>query len=586
MEDREWRRHAAGDALRRQRRWGIGMLAVGVLVVLGWRGVVLTAQRFKEPTLAREFASIRQFEQDLNPNGANTRLVFCQDTKDGVGIYYCDMAGGKPRLLCEQAEKGRSWKRFTLLGWAPDDSLFACAFPDKKQDQEFILIFDGRTGELVSKVAADQSLVQLGWLSNDSFAYSAGGNSVRIVIKQPKGEWAHKRFFENVATNMANFTVVSANLVAWRDSRGIMGLSLDSGATERIWEASTNRLTDFSYSNAGNEYLLNCSDGEGQYLLRFRPEDKRTINLGRISSHQAYVRKAGWNGKRWRYACLTNDLAGSAFYVRSSEMAAPLLVPWHGGVRSFTLHGNHLFFSSDPDGEAPGIWDYDMSAPTIKCVVASTSGPLSHSIGRPSSRLVMTNAFGELRYCRLWTPPRVLPDRRYPVLLAQEFNEWFPYWQIAAQGGWYVAVADRPFYNSWDGERTRTWVEDVSRLYEIMAQNLNADTNRVYLYACSAETYYLCQFMDERPELARGAILFSPGSLPDPSRLQNRRLLLVDGTADGDAKKRLSEFQDRAAEKGNEVTLFVQDGAGHIAASGTTEYDRAQEFWRFMAGQP
>jgi hypothetical protein len=565
------------------KRWAIGMLAGGIVFLSGWRGVVAVARHFNEPRLVREFDSIRQFEQDLNPNGANTRLVFCQDTKDGVGIYYCDTAGGKPRLLCEQAEKGRGWKRFTLLGWTPDDSLFACAFPERKNDQELILIFDGRTGELLSKVVADQSLVQLGWLSNESFAYSVGGSSVRVVRKQPNGEWAHKRFLENVATNMGNFTVVSANVVAWRDNEGIRQLNLDSGSSERIWEATTNRLMEFSYSSAGDEFLLNCSDVDGQYLLRFRPVDQRTISLGKISSHHAYIRKARWNGKRWGYACLTNDPAGSAFCVRTSEIAAPVIIPWQGGLRSFTLNGNHLFFSGSPDGEAPGIWDYDLGAATVKCIVGSATGTLNHGIGSRSTSLVLTNSFGEQRYCHLWTPPRVVAGHKYPVLLAQEFNEWFPYWQIAAQSGFYVAVADRPFYNSWDGERTHTWAEDVSRLREVMAQNPSVDTNRVYLYACSAETVYLCRLIEERPALARGVILFSPGALPDPTMLHDKHILIVDGKADGDAMKRLSEFQDRAAEKGNDITLFLQDGAGHVNASGTTECNRAREFSRYLA---
>ena len=100
------------------RRSGLWLLLGGFLLALGWRGCVVFTKWLKEPQLLREFDSIRQFEQDVVPNSANTRLVFCQDTADGIGIYYSDTVGGKPRLLCEQKEKGHSWKRFTMLGWA------------------------------------------------------------------------------------------------------------------------------------------------------------------------------------------------------------------------------------------------------------------------------------------------------------------------------------------------------------------------------------------------------------------------------------------------------------------------------------
>jgi hypothetical protein len=318
-------------------------------------------------------------------------------------------------------------------------------------------------------------------------------------------------------------------------------------------------------------------------LLWLNPQNQEIFNLGRISSHKAYIRKATWNGHGSSYAYLTNDLAGSAFCIQNGEMAKPIAIPWYGGVRSFTLNGEQLFFSGNPDGQTPGIWEYDIKSQTFKGIVSSISDLLKNNIGSPSLCQVMTNSLGEQRYYHLWRPAHVLPDQKYPVLLAQELNSWFPYFQIAAQSGCYVAVVDRPFFNTWDGEPENTWVEDVSSLYEIMAHNPNIDTNRVYLYADSRETSFLSELMNERPSLVKGAILFSPSGLPDASILQNKRILIVDGKLDGDATKRLSEFQDQAIRKGNTVTFFLQDDAGHIPASGTTERNRATQFAKFVS---
>ena len=574
-----------GDSSTKQKKQvGLGILLGGVLLVLGWRGVVVGTRWFKEPELLREFGSVRQFVQDVIPNSANTRLVFCQDTPDGIGIYFCDAAGGKPRLLCEQKELGHSWKRFTMLGWAPDDSLFACGFPDTKRNQELILIFDGRTGEPAGQVVADENLYHLAWLSTNAFAYSSR-TFVRVVTRQANGSWSHSRYFQDVAASIEDFTAVSATSVAWRDGRGICLLDMGTGSAEKLWEATTNRLVEFTYAGDADEFLLNCSDQEGQYLLRLRLGEKRATMLERIGSQQDYIRNAVWSRSAHAasYACLTNAPAGSAFCIKAAGAAAPAVIPWHGGVRSLTLSGGQLFFSGYPDDQAPGIWKYDLASETFNCIVPGTSGPCKNNLGQPATVAVMTNSLGEQRFYHLWTPRHVAPSRKYPLLLAQELNTWFPCFQVAALRGCYVAVVDRPFFNTWNGTFEHTWAEDVGSLYEIMAQNPSVDTNRVYLYACSAETFYLTRLMAQRPGLAKGAILFSPGALPNPASLHNSRFLIADGSADGDAPKRLPEFQDRAAAEGNEITLFFQAGASHMVASGGAEHNRANLLYRFLS---
>ena len=566
------------------RRSGLWLLLGGFLLALGWRGCVVFTKWLKEPQLLREFDSIRQFEQDVVPNSANTRLVFCQDTADGIGIYYSDTVGGKPRLLCEQKEKGHSWKRFTMLGWAPDDSLFACACPENKLDQELILIFEGRTGEPLAKVVTDPNLYGLAWLSADAFAYCSR-TSVRVVTRQASGSWVHGRYFQDVARNLEDFTAVSANSVAWRDGGGIWLFDFASALAEKIWEATTNRLVEFTYSRDANEFLLNCSDDAGQYLLRLRRGVEQTSNLGRIGSQADYIRNAVWSRSAHgaSYAFLTNDPAGSVFCVKTARSETPTTIPWHGGVRSFTLSGGQLFFSGYPDNQAPGIWRYDLASEAFNCIVPSTSGPCKNNLGQPATVVVMTNSLGEQRFYHLWTPRHVAPNQKYPLLLAQELNTWFPYFQIAAHCGYFVAVVDRPFWHTWNGNHERTWVEDVGSLYEIMARNPNVDTNRVYLYACSAETYYLSRLIADRPALPKGAVLFSPSALPDPSILQDKNILMVAGKGDAQAIKRCPEFQDHAAEHGSAITLFFQEDAGHMLESGPAERNRARQLYRFLS---
>ncbi|MGA9780199.1 MAG: hypothetical protein WBS33_18215 [Verrucomicrobiia bacterium] len=560
---------------------GIG----AVLFVLGWRALVVAVRFFDEPDIVRQLCTIPQFEQDLSPNHANTRLVFCQDTEAGVGIYFCETDGGKPRLLCEQKEKGSRGRFFSMLGWTADDSLLACAWPDNQQDQEFILIFDGHTGQLVDKIGADQGLNQFAWLSAGSFAYSSGGTSVRVVMKQTDGSWTYKRYFPNVATNMDNFIAVSPDSVAWRDGDGIWSLNVNSGSTGKIWEATTNRLVEFTAAGDGSGLLLNCSDDAGQYLMWFDPQNGRTVDWGRISDQQNYVHQATGDGRGAGYAYLTNISTGSAFCIKTAAMTALAVVSWNGGVHNLTLNGNQLFFTGNPDGLAPGIWEYDIESKSVNRIVYNTGGLPNNDIGNPPVCGVMTNSLGERRFYHLWAPLHVSSGRKYPILLAQELNYWFPCFQIAADSGYYVAVVDRPFFNTWNGNPEQSWVEDIDRLYSVMAGNPSVDTNRVYLYACSRETFFLSRLMNDRPSLVKGAILFNPTGLPDPSVLRDKRILLVDGKNDGDAIRRLSEFQDRAAQEGGKITLFLQSDTGHVSASGTTTHDQARQFAGFVSNQ-
>jgi hypothetical protein len=118
---------------------------------------------------------------------------------------------------------------------------------------------------------------------------------------------------------------------------------------------------------------------------------------------------------------------------------------------------------------------------------------------------------------------------------------------------------------------------------ETAVRSLNIDTNQVYLYACSAETYYLSRTLEERGDLFRGALLFEPSALPEAVGLRDKRIFVIDGTVDGDATTRLPHFEDKAASQGGFITLCLQNGAGHSPDSTEAERDRAMEFASFLS---
>jgi len=531
----------------------------------------MATQYFREPRIVRELCSIPQFKQDLIPNHANTRLVFCQDTERGVGIYFCNTDGGKPRLLCEKIENRLRWQRFTMLGWSPDDSLFACAWPDNNQDKEFILIFGGTNGEQLAQIGADQDLYQFAWFTDNSFACSTR-TDVRFVVKQGKNSWEYKRHFEKMAANLDNLTAISDHSVAWQEAGAIWLFVFGAEQPQKIWEATTNTLVEFTYARSSGEFILNCSDENGQFIIRFSPGSKGIAGTERIGNQQHdFVSKVKWVDGDPRYAYvnwLNNRGHWPDLCIQTKPNLDPIRVPWEGWIENFSLSGDHLFFTGSENGKLPSIWEYDIKSKTIRCVVdGSTRESAYAKIAAPLIGAV-TNALGNAKTYYLWQPAQVSVGEKYPLIITKQFWNWFPYNQIAVNEGYYFAIVDESC---------------VAALREALATYPNVDTNRVYLYESSAATAFASELIWENPELWKGAILFSPISLPDFSKMQNKRMLIIAGKDDDGQFARLSEYQNQAAASGTPVTLCFLAGADHIPNSVVSERTRARQFARFLS---
>lgn len=548
------------------------------LFVAGWWLLRVAVEHFGAQKIADKYTAIRQFKQDLNPNHANTRIVFCQDTEHGVGIFFCNTDNGQPCLLCEKKENGLQWRRFTMLGWSSDDSLFACALPDEKQEKESVLIFDGQKAEKLAQLTVNQGLHQFVWLTTDTFAYSTH-TDVGVVIRRGN-DWEHKRYFEKIATDVENLIAYSSHSLAWRDGKNIWSFDIDSGTPPKsIWEA-TNTLVEFTCDSG--ELLLNCSGEKGQYLLRFDPRENRIVDAGSIGPYQDYIRNVSWTRYGPAYAFLTNNLAGSTFCMKSGENS-DAFVTWDGGVGSFTLNGQHLFFTGNSESGTPKIWDYSLESKTFTAVCSSKGDWAREFVTRPAICGVLTNSLGQKRFYHLWMPNSLEPSKRHPVLLAQEMNNWYPYLRIATECGYVVAVVDRPFSHTWNGSQQRTWMEDVEGLYAILTNNAAIDARRAYFFAYSAETFYLSVLLNREPQLWEGAVLFSPGSLPDVARLRGKRILLVAGKNDQETIPLVLKYQSDAAAAGTPITLCVLPKAGHTPESVDSERIRNRHLARFLS---
>lgn len=76
----------------------------------------------------------------------------------------------------------------------------------------------------------------------------------------------------------------------------------------------------------------------------------------------------------------------------------------------------------------------------------------------------------------------------------------------------------------------------------------------------------------------------NPVSTPDPSTVRISRMLILDGTDDGDAIKRWTDYQNKAALEGITVKLAFVEGAQHVSHSTANEHKKSEEFARFLFG--
>lgn len=480
---------------------GLWLTAAAVLFVVVWRASVVAHIPVHIMEIADELGSIGRFDFGFTPNHSGTHVVFSQHTATGVAFYFCDTAGGKRKFLCEEPEKGYNWQPFGIKGWSPDDKLFAFCYPsDLAKYEEQIIIYDGNSGEAVIKLTAPTLLSELTWLAPRSFAYSfwnGDTHDLAVIQQKPDGDWVQARTFRQLGNKeMAGLVATSSNSVAWRQGESIWSLDFASAAPQKIWESATNQLVEFTYSSESKEFLLNCNDEKGQYLIRFYPRNKFISNIGKISDKTNSIHNAVWVNNGARYVYLSIEQGISVFHIKTNVYAEPIDLPWQGCIENYSLNGDHLFIEGFRANEAPGVWDYNIHSGEPSMVISVLERPLRYARIVGADILVFTNSNGEQKRCLLWQPTQIAVGKKYPLIIGQQpYTWWQAFPQIAANGGCYFALVDRP---SW-WEDLDNWSDEVLKVYELMAKNPNVDTNCVYLFGMSAETSYVTSLLSDKP---------------------------------------------------------------------------------------
>lgn len=557
------------------RRTGLWLAIATVLFVSGWRLWIMAGQRHLL-AVAGEIGSFAQSKEEMVneeivPSGDGHGLVFFRETETGIGTYFLAAASDQSKLLFEQAEKGYTGE-LGFVTWSPEDRFFACAFKSNSAQapgRKFV-VYDGGSGERVTSIEAlwDAKFI---WLSPHSFAYSRYNQTWLVVGRNPDGKWVQSQTVNRFAVGeLKGLAAVSPHEVAWQEGGEVWIYDLTAGVTAKIWKSTTNQLESFTYAAEVGNFLLKCRDENGPFSICFRPP--------RLWDKQGAVLATIRGDLRTPSVDLHLEQGCYAFTIITGTNSEPVHFVWDGMVEYYKLAGDYLYFTGNPPNEPPGIWQYNITAKTARCLASGLKGDLKHTKMVTPKTVTGKNAAGKEMSYHLWEPTHVSPGKKYPLIIGQAHYMWFSYPQVAANGRYYFAAADRLSW--WAG--LDDWGADVMGLYETLAKNPNIDTNRIYLFATSAESGLLSQLVAEKPDLWRGAILFNPIAEPDLSRAHLSRMFIVSGSDDFNPPGQLMKYQDETAKAGIPVRLFFQDGVQHVTRSIATERERTKQFARFL----
>jgi hypothetical protein len=340
-------------------------------------------------------------------------------------------------------------------------------------------------------------------------------------------------------------------------------------------------LIGFSYSMAFGEFLFNCKDEKGQFLIRYNPKTQSTEDLGRIGDGTHEIKNVTWYNQEPAYAYRSQMEGGDVFSIKANVGAGRDSVSVPGDSYDYILNGDHLYLAGTLTNARPSVWGYDLKSKELSNVGSSLDRSLHYASIASATGGQFTNQSGVVRNYYTWPPAHFSPRKKYPAIISQSIGGigGGPFSQIAPNVGYYYVCIQRP---GW-GEGLETWPDDVMRAREILARNPNIDTHRIYLSAASAETFYLNQLVAEKPDLWRGAILLSPSALPDLTKVQLSSLFILAGTDDGNSLERLTKYQDQAAEEGVFVKLYFLGGAGHITRSIGSQRAGSQQVAEYLS---
>jgi dipeptidyl aminopeptidase/acylaminoacyl peptidase len=561
-------------------------MIVALSVVLGRWGWVSFGQ-YEAKKMADELNVSGNFWGAPMANQANTAFIFGQRSDNGINVYlHHDPTND---ILIGAFSVGHfNALTLRLLNWSPDDKW--CAYTHDGG----VIICDGTSGKQLAALNVGGDVENFAWLSPSQFVAFNGPILYEFVYQQ--NQWSKRHVLTLTNTqHIAAFSALTSYSVVWRQIWDIWTYDLRTDRPVKVWHSGKNQLVDFSVEANGN-ILLNCGSSGGS-LIELDPFSRqafdsdwgKTKDLEQLNTNSCCVLKVtSFNNGKGRIYLATDtwehdmSLFSSAkdkiLFVKRDNQAKPVQILGSREIVDYSLQGNSLYIVGSESNEPPRIWRYDLNNDSLTCAYSSLPKFKYARLVADQYSIITNEADKTTTAYRLWTPAHIVSGEKYPLVIAQSAYKWQSEPQIAANCGYYFAMALRP---TWGSSRMQRWCDDVMNVYRELANNPNIDTNRVFLYGVSAEGNYVDRLLMEKPELWKGAYLEGTAG-PDPSVFNKHslRVCIVVGREDSGLKW-IATYLERAVQNGQCTCAILKEG-GHSWLSGNSLRASARSFAEYL----
>jgi hypothetical protein len=564
-----------------RKRIGVGVGLVVVAAVMVLQCLFGPAGFGRLERMAKETGSVAEFWEHPVPNHAGTHIIYQQSTETGIGVFLAEMPGGNAKLLYELPEKFATKDRGALnlrvWGWAPDDSLLA--FSHLNVSNRLIVICNGRTGEREAEARVSRQIKGLVWLDADTVAFVNERDDLYYWGAGPGKRGSSpvsfvKRGVQKPAVAVRSLVALAPDTIAWHDGGGIWSWRFGADQPTAVWTGPTNNIVDMAVDARRQNFLLRLKDADGEGVARVEAASGRFELLRRFA---ALPRETNKNQVVWLPGGFAHSWGGVArhavsVYPRFGGPAHEIV--FRGGILSYTAVGGSLYLVGSRAGEPPGVWRY-RGPDSLTCVL---SNPVAqYRLAKPVApeRHEFITASGYKISYWLWSPPRVLRGKKYPLLVGGPCWGWDSYRSAVVNGGAYLVNVER---DDWYSD----WTEGVQELVEHLRTRIPLDDREFYLFGTSAQVSHAARLLERAPETWRGMLMFGPGGAGPALEIIKGHRLLVDCGADDRYTEGALRYRDEALKRGIAITTMVHQDAEHTYRSIRSVRARDQAVMRFM----
>jgi hypothetical protein len=354
-----------------------------------------------------------------------------------------------------------------------------------------------------------------------------------------------------------------------------------------VWfDVGLNGITGLSYSRETGQFLISGTERGRDSIWRLNTASGSGPVPIQILQGQS-LRGAQWAGADGVVYTNHLDTRDSLIFADLSSGAQKHLLQFWG-------NGSFEWFKVSPDQKqvfmlrtmtnepAPGIWRCDIASGTWSRVVSRSDYPSVPPVNVVRQTM---NLPGGNPTVTIYRPANFDKQKKYPLVIGDTmitdpiYGE--PFMTGMAASGAIVAVVERP----WWTVGIEQWPENVQGLYEQLKHDSTVDSRRVYVFAASAETYYLSQLVGTDSLPLRGLILLNPSTLPRFSTMppsQSRPKMLLDAGGEEHQEENFKQYQTNALNSGVVVEYYTHPGETHRMVGVAPKLERARELKHFI----